>query len=177
MLNPKQFLYHGTNAPLKAGDVVSPQPTGTIKEAISRGSTSWKLAKVDHTVPMAFATSDLDEARHYAAQTATPDVLRRRKSTSRTPRIYQVEPIDHKSVINYPGSEKGGVSEVASPKGFRVVKMVEKGTPAPARTRQQKNELQKKRRRPHSVPPVTGLPKKPSAPVEYESIESIIKGK
>ena len=170
MLNPKQFLYHGTNVSFKPGDIITPQSTGTLKEAIDRGSYGWKQSDADKSTPMAFASSDLEEARHYAAQTTSPDVLKRRQRKSRTPKIYEVEPVNPKSVLS-------SGKESASPDGFKVVRIAEKGPAARPMTREERNQLNKKRRRPFSVPSVTGLPEKQSEPIEHESIDNIIKGK
>jgi hypothetical protein len=166
----QQFeLFHGTNVNLKPGEVITPQSTGTLKEAISRGSYGWRNSDADKNTPMAFATPHIDEARHYAAQTTSPDVLKRRRSKSRTPKIYRVEPVNPSSVV-----ESG--NEVASSEGFRVLGVAEKGPAARPLTKSERNQLTKKRRRPYSVPPVTGLPQTAPKPAEWESVDDIIKG-
>lgn len=165
-----QVLYHGTNVSFKPGDVIKPQATGTLHEAIQRGSGDWTVSEADRKTPMAFATPDLKDARFYANQTSFPDVIKRRQSKSRTPKVYHVEPINPKSIIT-------GGKEVASPEGFRVLGVAEKGPASRPMTKAEQNELKRKRRRPHSVPPVTGLPVKRPEQSQLESVEDIVKNK
>ena len=157
-----EILYHGTNAPLKVGDVIEPKESGTVQNAIKRGSTGWSKADVDKHTPMAFATPNAGEAQFYANQTAKPEADSRRTSKARKPRVYTVEPVNHESVIRMPGGSPIN-KEAASPHGFKVTGVAHEGEAHPALNKEQKNNLQRKRRRPVSVPRVTGLPKKPES--------------
>lgn len=136
-----EVLYHGTNARLKVGDVVTPQPTGTIKEAIERGSSAWsKVEGVPHDVPMSFATEGLHFARHYADQAAVPSVTGRRQSKGRTPRVYTVEPVNPSNVIRNEGNQ-----EVASTEGFKVTGLAWKDAAKPALTPEQRKNVRQGR--------------------------------
>lgn len=113
--NNKDFqesaLYHGTTHPFEVGDVVLPAKTAGVE-------SGWKVNDPEGTVvgkdvdEHAFATPDLETARHFAGINSGPNAKRH---------VFQVEPVDPtepeiRQGIDFP--------EIRSKKGFKVIRRV-----------------------------------------------------
>jgi hypothetical protein len=92
MLNPKQFLYHGTNVELNPGDVIKPGEGGVAYAAGSK----W-----------------------YAIRQARKAAVRAGKGT---PKVYKVKPVGETSEVRSPMLSEADKSHMTSTKGFEVIK-------------------------------------------------------
>ena len=112
------FLFHGTNADLNVGDVISPQKNGSLKKALDRDISNKFYDSVpegyDVDAPHAWATSKIGNAKFYGEQRAH---IGGGTSEGGTSRVYLVEPLNPKDVIKEPTGIPG---EYASPSGFKV---------------------------------------------------------